>query len=272
MGTFKQSKANMKKSVLLSLLGLAVCLFTACSSDNDEGKEPTPPTVSGKKISSVKTVWGGEGSDGSLTTLSYDKQGKVISVKDISTEKGETYTSNTNYSYSNTTIEVKENASSGDSYSYNYTLDDNKRISKAVVTYSNHAETCEYTYDGNGQLIGITTNGGENYSISWHDGNISTVVCTETRNGITTQIIENYSYTTYLTKNLIGSFGVGMPDHVDAILFMQGYFGTYPKNTISTYTSSEYKSTFTNKYEVDNQGYVTKISRSDGDICTITWE
>lgn len=262
----------MKKTVLLCLLGLAVCLFTACSSDNDEGEEPTPQTISGKKISSVKEVWGGEGSEGSLITLSYDKQGRVISGKSVSTEKGKTNTSNINYSYSDISIEVREIASDGYSYSYNYTLDDNKRISKAVVTYSNHAETCEYTYDGNGQLIGITTNGGENYSISWHNGNISTVVETETQNGRTSQYIENYTYTNYSAKNLIGSLGVGMPYHVDAILFMQGYFGAYPKNTISTYTSSEYKSTFTNKYEVDNQGYVTKISRSDGDICTFTWE
>lgn len=124
----------MKKSVLLGLLSLTVCLFTACSSDNDEGGEPTPPTVSGKKISSVKSVWGGNGSDGSLTTLSYDKQGRVISGKNVSTEKGETYTSNINYSYSNTSIEVREIVSDGYSCSYNYTLDSNKRISKALIT------------------------------------------------------------------------------------------------------------------------------------------
>lgn len=147
----------MKKSVLFSLLGLAVCLFTACSSDNNEGGEPTPPTVSGKKISSIKTVWGGEGSEeGSLITLSYDKQGRVISGKGVSTEEGETYTSNINYSYSNTSIEVRGIVSDGDSYSRNYTLDSNKRISKALITYKNHAETREYTYDENGQLVGIT--------------------------------------------------------------------------------------------------------------------
>uniref|UniRef100_A0AB33J2U9 DUF4595 domain-containing protein n=1 Tax=Prevotella sp. GTC17259 TaxID=3236795 RepID=A0AB33J2U9_9BACT len=263
----------MKKSVLFSLLGLAVCLFTACSSDNNEGEEPTPPTVSGKKISSVKTIWGGDGSDGTLITLSYDKQGRVNSIKDVSTEKGEIYTANANYNYSNTSIEVKENESGGDSYSYNYTLDDNKRISKAVVAHNNHAETCEYTYDGNGQLAGITTNGGENYSISWHNGNISTVVCTETRNGKTSQSVENYTYTNYSTKNLIGIAGRGVVgiSYLDPVLFVQGYFGAYPKNTISTYTRNN-EPTETQKYEVDGQGYITKLSVSDGDISTITWE
>ncbi len=264
----------MKKTVLLCLLGLAVCLFTACSSDNDEGEEPTPQTISGKKISSVKEVWGGEGSEGSLITLSYDKQGRVISGKSVSTEKGKTNTSNINYSYSDISIEVREIASDGYSYSYNYTLDDNKRISKAVVTYSNHAETCEYTYDGNGQLIGITTNGGENYSISWHNGNISTVVETETQNGRTSQYIENYTYTNYSAKNLIGIEGrgvVGISDYLDPILFMQGYFGAYPKNTISTYTRNN-EPTETQKYQVDSQGYVTKISVSDGDTYIIAWE
>ena len=261
----------MKKSVLLSLLGLAVCLFTACSSDNDEGGNPTPPTVSGKKISSVKTVWGSEGSDGSFITLSYDKQGRVLSGKGVSTEKGETYTSNTNYSYSNTSIEVREIASDGDSYSYNYTLDSNKRISKTLITYKNHAETCEYIYDEKGQLVGISTDGEYNYSLSWHNGNISTVIETETQNGRTSQNIENYTYTNYSAKNLIGSFGVGMPYHVDAILFMQGYFGAYPKHTISTYTRNN-EPTETQKYEVDSQGYVTKISVSDGDTYIIAWE
>lgn len=274
MGTFKQNKANMKKSVLFSLLGLAVCLFTACSSDNDEGEEPTPPTASGKRISSVKIVWGDEGSDGSFITLSYDKQGKIISGKGVYTEKGETYTSNINYNYSNTSIEVREIASDGFSYSYNYTLDSNKRISKALITYNNHAETCEYIYDEKGQLVGISSNGEYSYTLSWHNGNISTVVETETRNGRTSQTIENYTYTNYSTKNLIGIEGrgvVGIPDYLDPILFMQGYFGVYPKNTISTYTRNN-EPTETQKYEVDGQGYITKISVSDGDICTFTWE
>lgn len=264
----------MKKSVLFSLLGLAVCLFTACSSDNDEGKEPTPPTVSGKKISSVKTVWGSEGSDGSFITLSYDKQGRVLSGKGVSTEKGETYTSNINYSYSNTSIEVREIASDGDSYSYNYTLDSNKRISKTLITYKNHAETCEYIYDENGQLVGISSNGEYNYSLSWHNGNISTVIETETRNGRTSQNIEKYTYTNYSAKNLIGVGGrgvAGISDYLDPILFMQGYFGAYPKNTISTYTRNN-EPTETQKYEVDGQGYVTKISVSDGDTYIIAWE
>lgn len=272
----------MKKSVLLSLLGLAVCLFTACSSDNNEGGEPTPPTVSGKKISSIKTVWGGGGSEeGSLITLSYDKQGRVISGKSVSTTKGKTYTSNINYSYSNTSIEVREIVSDGYSYScnytYNYTLDSNKRISKALITYKNHAETGEYTYDENGQLVGITAdedNVTYTYTLSWHNGNISTVVGNETRNGRTSQNIEKYTYTNYSTKNLIGIKGrgvVGISDYLDPILFMQGYFGAYPKNTISTYTLNN-EPTETQKYEVDSQGYITKISASDGDTHTITWE
>ena len=264
----------MKKSVLLGLLSLTVCLFTACSSDNDEGGEPTPSTVSGKKISSVKSVWGGTDSDGSLTTLSYDKQGRVISGKNVSTEKGKTYTSNINYSYSNTSIEVREIVSDGYSCSYNYTLDSNKRISKALITNKNHAETCEYIYDERGQLVGISSNGEYNYSLSWHNGNISTVVENETRNGRTSQSVENYTYTNYSTKNLIGIAGrgvVGISDYLDSILFMQGYFGAYPKNTISTYTRDN-EPTETQKYEVDDQGYITKISVSDGDISTITWE
>lgn len=265
----------MKKSVLLSLLGLAVCLFTACSSDNDEGGEPTPPTVSGKRISSVKTVWGGGGSEeGFLVTLSYDKQGRVAFVKDVYTRKGETNTSNINYSYSNTSIEVREIASAGYSYSYNYTLDSNKRISKALITYKNHAETCEYIYDEKGQLVGISSNGEYSYTLSWHNGNISTVVETETRNGRTSQYIKNYTYTNYSAKNLIGIKGrgvVGISDYLDPILFMQGYFGAYPKNTISTYTRNNER-TETQKYEVDSQGYVTKISASDRGTYTITWE
>lgn len=259
----------MKKSVLFSLLGLAVCLFTACSSDNNEGGEPTPPTVSGKKISSVKYVWGGEGS--SLISLSYDKQGRVAFVKGVKTGTGETTTSNINYSYSNTSIEVREIASAGNFYSYNYTLDSNKRISKALIPYKNHAETCEYIYDEKGQLVGISSNGEYSYTLSWHNGNISTIVETRTINGRTSQNIANYTYTNYSAKNLIGIGGIGVVGILDPILFMQGYFGAYPKNTISTYTRNN-EPTETQKYEVDSQGYVTKISVTDGYTYTITWE
>lgn len=268
----------MKKSVLLGLLSLTACLFTACSSNNDEGGEPTPPTVSGKKISSVKSVWGGNGSVGSLTTFSYDKQGRVISFKAVFTEKGMTFTENCNYSYSNTSIEVRDIiVSDGDSNSFhscNYTLDSNKRISKALITNNYHAEMCEYIYDERGQLVGISSNGVYNYSLSWYNGNISTVVENETRNGRTSQSVENYTFTNYSTKNLIGMIVegvVGIPGHLDPILFMQGYFGAYPKNTISTCTRNN-EPTVTNKYEVDDQGYITKISVSNGYIYTITWK
>ena len=267
----------MKKSVLLGLLSLTVCLFTACSSDNDEGGEPTPPTVSGKKISSVKSVWGGTDSDGSLTTLSYDKQGRVISVKDVFTEEGKTKTSNTNYSYSNTSIEVREIVSDGYSYSYNYTLDSNKRISKAVLTYNNHAETCEYTYDKNGQLVGITADGDNvtcTCTLSWHNGNINTVIYSEKEipNGKTTKTIDNYTYTNYPIKNLIGLGVASIPDYLDYILFMQGYFGAYPKNPVQSMKSSTNNSVYTLSYEIDSDGNITKITDSKNRSYTLTWK
>lgn len=266
----------MKKSVLLGLLSLTVCLFTACSSDNDEGGKTTLPTVSGKKITSVNWWWG-EDSEGDLMTLSYDKQERVISVKEVSTEKGNTKTSNTNYSYSNTSIEVRSNESDGYSYSGIYTLDNNKRISKAVLTYNNHAETCEYTYDKNGQLVDITADGDNvtyTYTLSWHNGNINTVICSEKEipNGKTTKTIDNYTYTNYPIKNLIGLGVVSIPDHLDYILFMQGYFGAYPKNPVQSRKSSIDNSVNTLNYEIDSDGNITKITDSKNRSCTLIWK
>lgn len=267
----------MKKSVLLGLLSLTVCLFTACSSDNDEGGEPTPPTVSDKKISSMKTVWGGTGSNGSLATLSYDKQERVIYAKEVFTEKGETTISNTNYSYSNTSIEVRSNNSNGYSHSVIYTLDNNKRISKAVLTYNNHAETCEYIYDKNGQLVGITANGDNvisTFTLSWHNGNINTVIYSEKdiRNGKTTKTIDNYTYTNYPIKNLISVGVVEIPDYLDYILFMQGSFGAYPKNPVQSMKSSTDNSVYTLSYEIDSDGNITKITDSKNRSYTLTWK
>lgn len=266
----------MKKSVLLGLLSLTVCLFTACSSDNDEGGKTTLPTVSGKKIASIN--WGGEDSERGLTTLSYDKQERVISVKDVFTEKGETTISNTNYSYSNTSIEVRSNDSNGSSYSGIYTLDNNKRISKAVLTYDNHAETCEYIYDKNGQLVGITAKDGDNvtctYTLSWHNGNINTVICSEKDilDGKRTKTIDNYTYTNYPIKNLISVGVVNIHDYLDYILFMQGSFGAYPKNPVQSMKSSIDNSVYTLNYEIDSDGDITKITDSKNRSYTLTWK
>lgn len=262
----------MKKSVLLCLLGLAVCLFTACSSGNDEITDnPNPPTVSGKRISSIF----GEGA--SAHDFTYDEQGRIISFKETFTEEGKTDSADNSYSYSNNSIAVRRIESDGFAYSYTYTLNSDKKVTKVLVTYGNSVETCEYAYDGNGQLVSISANDGSqyDYTLSWHNGNITTVVCKETYRGNISQNIVNYTYTSNPTNGLIGIDNAGVasiPDHLDPILFMQGYFGAYPKKTVSTYKSSEDNSTITVKYEVNSQGYVTKLSKSNGESHTITWE
>ena len=126
------------------------------------------------------------------------------------------------------------------------------------------------SYNNHNQLAGCHANDGENIELTWTDGNISSVISRDEETTTT-----NYTYTDYNAKHFLSVSAVfGTPEllGVDQVLFLQGYYGVYPKNLIKTETVVEESSTLTYTYEIDAMGYVTKASDSKGKFCVFTWK
>ena len=153
-----------------------------------------------------------------------------------------------------------------------YVLDAQHRVVKMILPETDLAEEEMYilSYNNRNQLAGYYANDGENLELTWTDGNISSVISRDEETKTT-----NYTYTDYNAKHFLSVGAVfGTPDLlvVDQVLFLQGFYGEYPKNLIKTETVVEESSTLTYTYEIDAMGYVTKASDSKGKFCVFTWK
>ena len=261
----------MKKIVLFVLLSFGMCLFTACSSDNDD-KEIN--NAGGMNLAGEKLVGFSDNEGNAYSDFKYDAQGRLISVTrgytDTNSETHFTYDHLITYSYAeNTILYLSKGTGSHDNEKVLYTLV-NGRIIKAVRSQYDRTSTYEFTYDQLGQIIRVS-NGNDMTNYIWENGNIIS-------DGEST-----FTYTDKPAKKFVVleelEYCMPMPDGVDPVLFQQGYFGKYPHNLVKTahtvgnnhnggYTPLEINCTYT----FDSKGNVTKAKDSQGREGVFTWK
>lgn len=249
----------MKKSVLMGLLSLTVCLFTACSSDNDDSNNGNLNTSGEKLVGYTEKLVGIDGSDEHVIfqDFKYDAQGRLIKVTVIHATKASPYsppfTTIITYSYSPNTI-FKQSPEGN----VNYTLA-NGRIYKSVYSNRDQHEICEFTYDNTGQLTRVTSSNDGMTNIIWENGNIVYA------DGST------FTYTDYPSKKFVSldNLEYCIPDGVEPILFQQGYFGKYPRNLVKTIQKGSKTINYT--YTFDSKGNV--LTATNGwHKSTCTWK
>ena len=260
----------MKKILSLTLLGIILNLsLTSCKKDTPD--EPVPPTTQGKKLIGYMD------SDGNaISSVTYDERGRIsfIAGTAIDDETKQRVTTNITYRYTNDSIKVSVNGDAGNLMaSLKYKLDEKHRIIKAIITEfdEDDPEVYAFFYDKHNQLVRISSDDESSQTITWREGNISSVATRE--DGSTS--IEKYTYTDYSAKHFISLGAIfGTPEMlgVESCLFMQGYYGTYPKNLIKGQFGGNGYSELTFTYELDADGYVTKASDSKGANCMFFWQ
>ena len=226
-----------------ALLAVVLCVnFAACSDDDDE---PNGETPSGKTLKPSSLTW----MDGSWTDYSYDAQGRVSKVEEYD-ETGDLYNSTTIEYNDNNIVATTNNGEHRDVC----TLNSNGQIERTVCTSSGSTTTCDYTYDGNGQLTSISYEDGESYQLVWENGNL---VRTEIDSDIIT-----CTYTSILP-----------------LLANLGYFGKAPQNMLETLTytnkTSGNATVINYSYELGQDGYVSKMSGTSQGVTiwgTLAWE
>lgn len=249
----------------MALLAVVLCVnFAACSDDD----EPNGETPSGKTLKPSSLTW----MDGSWTDYSYDSQGRVSKVEDYD-ETGEMFNS--------TTIEYNDNnivaTTDGGEHRDVCTLNSNGQIERTVCTSSSHTTTCEYTYDGNGQLTSINYEDGESYQLVWENGNlVRTEIDSDIITCTYTSIPSSKGFIIYGDDILIDIFSDmnNLP-----LLANLGYFGKAPQNMLETLTytnkTSGNATVINYSYELGQDGYVSKMSGTSQGVTiwgTLAWE
>lgn len=251
----------MKKILVFVLSVCMVCGFSACSSDNDE-LVTVQPTWRAKKL-----VAGKASSGSTLDEIVYDAQGRVakVAVTDSYSRKQMTY------NYSSQIIERVQFENGRIVDKVKYILDSKGRI----ILKGSDTDTITYVYDSQNQLV-QTIHDGEKFHFTWSGGNVIRYVEGDDDYAI------NYAYTDYAYTNYDAKGCFAYADYslefiprldgwVDHVLFMQGYFGNFTKNFLKSVTSYDGVSTY--EYEVDADGYVTKVvNKNNGNTATFTWK
>lgn len=233
----------MKTLRFIGMALVAVILsvsFIACSDDEDDSN--TSPTA-GKRLVSFTE-------DEDIAYFNYGSNGWLNQV---------TFTDDDplNVSYENQTAILTwggENPELEGEYVYDNVL--------RSVKYRNDSKSC--TYDSEGQLIKLGNN-----ELVWKDGNI---VSLKDEYGST-------AYFTYYTdkENKHSSFVSDPVFYVEDSYFFAAHpqlLGKMCKNLVNTYTEGSYSYTYT--YEIDKDGYITKVTETDSNgyvtIYTMTWK
>lgn len=223
-----------KLSVLSLLLGLLLCGFalTACGGDDDNSNNNSGGTPqSSKRVIKVISDERGEIDE---STLSYDSQGRVVSIETTHSSSNSDGYSKKTYQYGGITIITKEvRTYSGDPYSWtethSYTLE-NGVIVKDVETQGS-VITSTFTYDSNGYLTSIT-NSTTVQKISWTEGNL-----TKAERELGDDRLWTYSNIPWMKGFPFFLRGLNM----DEYLFAAGYYGKMPKNLPAQYNLKHVK-------------------------------
>lgn len=257
----------MKKTTLLGLLSLAVCLFTACSSDQNGEDEKTP-------MGGILTGFS-DNEGKSYSDFKYDPLGRLTSVdkKSVITIDDQVISSkqeHITYTYAADCIQ-KEIVGGHEPIKGIYTLTHGK-ITQAVIDHQGYNETYLFSYDSDDQLAVISGYGeGGKTTVSWLNGNIDKV--TIEYDGMDEKNVMTYTYTNYSAKGFIAfeDLGYCLPIlyGVDPALFTQGFYGRTLRNLVET--ASTAGSYFCN-YTLDDKGRVIKIMDSKGYESLFTWK
>lgn len=249
----------------MALLAVVLCVnFAACSDDDEPNDDPS----SGNALKPSSFTW----MDGAWTDYSYDAQGRVSKVEDYD-ETGEMYNSTTIEYNSNNIVATTNNGEHRDVC----TLNSNGQKVRTVCTSDYNLYTCEYIYDGNGQLTSINYGDGESYQLVWENGNlVRTEIDSDIITCTYTSIPSSKGFIIYGDDILIDIFSDGnnLP-----LLANLGYFGKAPQNMVETLTytnkTSGNATVINYSYELGKDGYVSKMSGTSQGVTawgSLTWE
>lgn len=250
----------MKQFRLLGMALLALIMsvgFVACSSSDDDDNNGGGSITSGKKLMSINY-------DAETINFVYGEDGKLDQTTYID-KYNERYSGSINYSWNGNTITAtkKEN---GRTNSYTIKLQDGKISSTNAI--DGYVEAITYSGNYIKEIEGYFSD-----KYTWENGNI-------------TKIDDNINITYYTDKvnkhSSIIDVSVLNLDHAsfdlnDLIMAHPNLVGTSNQNLIKsvTYTDTSHDGTANYSYELDKDGYPTKITETDGSdttVYTLTWK
>mgnify|MGYP001684191280 CR=1 FL=1 len=265
----------MKKIVLRVLLGLFVCAFSACSSDDNNGPNFNPDN---KEAQIATYLWENEYRIITLKEITRDIEERVTKLIIVSKSKtdNDEITTEQRYTYRKDSVFMVK-TENGYTRHVNAKLDEEGKIVSANDDYG----VFKFYYVNGNQLSHVHENSqGSDYDtfITWGNGNIFSVNASSVKT--------DYTYTDYPATHFlkINDWSMALPDIItlDPILFKQGFYGTYPKNLVSNYTRQELvnengedkqvERTHTLTYTLDSKKNVTKITYDQGTTETYTWK
>lgn len=253
---------------LLGLLGLSLCLTTACSSDDDDngqGGETPPPSLTDKKLTGI---YDNEGS--TWSNMKYDGQGQLVAYTENDNELSAiTYT----YAYAKSSISVTATDKANHIKSRKtFYINSDRRIERAEWT-GDEIVTITYTYDDDNQITRVEAKekSGKQTVVTfgWKSGNIESV---KEESSWGSSHDTDVTLLTYGTQSADKFLQPGEAfEYLDGALFRYGYFGKYIKHLPQTKEEVGEK-TETYTYEFDKDGYVTRLEMSGGYSATFIWK
>lgn len=265
----------MKKTVLWSLLGLFVSVFSACSSDDNNEPTPNPSKQTAQLVTyqlddQHRTI--------TLDEIKYDAEGRITKLVTSVKYKsgGGDFTIERNYTYRKDSVFAVTN-NGGYTKHFGAKLDEQGKI----VSAKDEEGEYRFTYSNGNQLTYIyETSYGSEYesTLTWQNGNIISANVNNEK--------KDYTYTDYSASDVVKleETSMALPDiyMLDPVLFKQGFYGAYPKNLIKTYTRKEYitengeykqvERTYTLTYTLGSNNKITKITNEQGLTETYTWK
>ncbi len=246
-----------------ALLLAALCVgFTSC---NDDDEVPVSIWSPGAQQPVAGSVTMGNGLMQTGTkVLTHDEQGRLTSTKIYN--RLNLLTSSEMITYGDNTITVVETEYDGDEVSVETTVYDFAgkgwifaSTETVVESDENHKRvvSTNYSYDGDGRLVGYAKSTGESYVVNWSDGNVMSVVKSPSADVVT------FTYGNLSDeKGLNGLTAYDLGDDEGA-LYAQGYFGVKSKSLVEAYRESDDNELTRFSYEMDGTT-VKKVTKTEG--------
>lgn len=249
-------------------------LFTACSSDDDT----TDNDGNNTKVNPAAVFTGGLPSRIGNVTLTYNDEGLLIKTTDGEHE-------NTSFTYGNNTKATSQYPSDvvmkySDrylSYTVYMKLGSNGFVEKAIQVYDDEyddTDTWTFEYNSDGQLTEMKRTEGDNEttSIEYKDGNIVKVSMVSEAEDDDNSYNSTISYTSESNENGIANkgclmlfdetFGIDMDEMM--IAYYAGVLGKATKQLPLQLVDLEDKETIDFEWDVNDKGYPTELSYTDG--------
>ncbi len=241
----------------------ALCVgFTSCNDDDDAvvsiwSPAPQPPVAGSITMGNGLTQTG-------TKVMTHDEQGRLTSIKTYNWLN--LLTDSETITYGNNRITVVETDYDGDEVSVEttvYDFDGKGWIFASMETVVETGENRErvvstnYSYDGDGRLVGYANSAGESYTVNWVDGNVASVVKSPSADVVT------FIYGDLPdAKGLNGLTAYDLGDD-EGVLYAQGYFGVKSKFLVESYRESDDYDFTSFAYEMDGE-VVKKVTKTEG--------